>query len=252
MSMQRFDELAKRIAPQIEREGTHICPISVEERLAATLRILAHGDSVLTVACGYRMGRSTLAKIFKETCEALWTVLQPEFLPFPTANSFEENAKVFWKVWNFPHCLGSFDGKHVNLKCPPRTGSVYYNYKGHFSVLLLACVDANYRFTMVDIGGYGSQGDPGTFAASEFGKSILEETLPVPPPAVLPGTNLISPHFFIGDEAFPLRRNFMRPFPRAQLDDNRRIYNYRYVSIVLTSLNAYFVLFVPSTLRGGL
>lgn len=229
MSMERFDDLARRIAPLIIPTNTHESPISVGERLSATLRILGHGDSIHMVACSYRLGRSTMNAIFKQTCEAIWKVLQPEFLPFPTKENFTECSEGFWKTWNFPHCLGAVDGKHVTLKCPPNSGSVYYNYKGPFSLLLLACVDPQYKFTMVDIGAYGSQGDPGTFSASQFGRAILTESLPVPPPLPLPGTNLVWPHFFIGDEAFQLRRNFMRPFPKAKLNDGRRIFNYRCV-----------------------
>lgn len=229
MSTDRFDDLVRRIEPHVTPSNTHVSPISASERLAATLRILEHGDSVNSVACSYRMGRSTKSKIVKETCSALYAVLQPEFLPFPSEEIFKEHSRSFWKIWNIPHFLGSFDGKHINLRCPPKSGSTFYNYKGHFSILLFACVDPQFNFSMVDIGAYGCQGDPGTFAASEFGKAILNETLPVPPPASLPGTNQISPYFFIGDEAFQLRRNFMRPYPRAQLKDDYRIYNYRYV-----------------------
>ncbi|XP_047020887.1 uncharacterized protein LOC135116592 [Helicoverpa armigera] len=35
------------------------------------------------------------------------------------------------------------------------------------------------------------------------------------------------PFVFIGDEAFPLMENFMRPYPRDQLDQQKRIFNYR-------------------------
>ena len=37
------------------------------------------------------------------------------------------------------------------------------------------------------------------------------------------------PHFFIGDEAFPLCQDLLWPFPRSQLSNETKIYNYRYV-----------------------
>lgn len=94
----------------------------------------------------------------------------------------------------------------------------------------MACVDANYQFTMVDIGGYGRQGDAMTFSESEFGKKIINSTLSVPQDDFLPDSNELVPYVFVADEAFPLRPNLMRPFPGAQLHrDNpeRSVFNYR-------------------------
>lgn len=35
------------------------------------------------------------------------------------------------------------------------------------------------------------------------------------------------PFVFIGDEAFPLMENFMRPYPRDGLNSEKRVFNYR-------------------------
>ena len=57
-----------------------------------------------------------------------------------------------------PHVTGVIDGKHVRIKCPKDTGSLYYNYKGFFSLVLLVICDADYCFTLFDVGQYGSGG----------------------------------------------------------------------------------------------
>lgn len=45
----------------------------------------------------------------------------------------------------------------------------------------------------------------------------------------LPGAESLGPmpHVFVGDEAFPLQKNLMRPFPGQQLTTEKRVYNYR-------------------------
>jgi len=56
----------------------------------------------------------------------------------------------------------------------------------------------------------------------------LTNKLPLPPDAPLSeGSQQPFPHFFVGDAAFPLRVNLMRPYPGVNLDRTRRIFNYR-------------------------
>ena len=54
---------------------------------------------------------------------------------------------------NFPNCIGAFDGI---IQAPPRWGSLYFNYKGSFSMVLMTLVDHQYCFTVVHMGAYGA------------------------------------------------------------------------------------------------
>ena len=129
--------------------------------------------------------------------------------------------------WNLPNCLGAIDGKHVVIEAPPNSGSLYYNYKGTFSIVLLATCDADYNFTTIDVGGYGKQSDGGILAGSTLGKKLATGTLPTCEPRNLPQTTTKMPCFFVGDEAFPLSTCMMRPFPGKGLNIQRQIFNYR-------------------------
>lgn len=67
-------------------------------------------------------------------------------MPIPNTEKWLEGAERFHAFWNLPNCTGSLDGKHICIKAPPNSGSAYINYKGYFSIVLLALVDADGLF----------------------------------------------------------------------------------------------------------
>lgn len=142
----------------------------------------------------------------------------------------EEWVKIcegFWSIWNLPNCCGAVDGKHVQIQAPPNSGSSYFNYKKTFSIILMAVCDHNYKFTLIDVGAYGSNSDGGVFSTSQFGQAMRDGNLNLPKgEANLPGS-ATKTRFFVGDEAFKLERNMMRPYSGRNLDVKKRIFNYR-------------------------
>ena len=129
----------------------------------------------------------------------------------------------------FPNCIGAIDGKHVMIQCPFNSGSSFYNYKSYFSIVLLAVGLADYRLVMVDVGTYGSISDSGVLNHTTFFKHIRNKNLNVPPLGnFLNDTEETHvPNVLLGDGAFPLRCDLMRPFARNALTNERHIFNYR-------------------------
>lgn len=72
-------------------------------------------------------------------------------MPIPTINKWTNVSDRFYELWNIPNCIGAIDGKHFKIKCRPNTGPTYYNYKQYFSVVLMACVDADGLFMTIDV-----------------------------------------------------------------------------------------------------
>jgi DDE superfamily endonuclease len=179
------------------------------------------------------LGKSSCSNIILEVCEAIWQGLA-DYIKQPNQEEFKEIAERFFVRWNFPHCIGAVDGKHIKLKAPPNSGSKHFNYKQTHSIVLMATCDGDYCFTMVDIGAEGSQSDSGVFRNSQFGQQIKDRTLPEPPACNLPGTDDTKfPFFYVGDEAFALTENFMIPYGKAlvaglgEAQIRRKIFNYR-------------------------
>jgi len=55
--------------------------------------------------------------------------------------------------------MGAVDGKHVGIKMPSGSGSLFYTYKHFFSILLLALVDAEYCYIALVIVATGKSSD---------------------------------------------------------------------------------------------
>ncbi|XP_025197428.1 uncharacterized protein LOC112596145 [Melanaphis sacchari] len=139
--------------------------------------------------------------------------LTPIFLPDITIVDFNVKTSEFWTKWNFPNCILAIDGKHVLVRSPDNTGSIFFNYK----------------FIAVDVGSFGREGDSGIFLKSTMGKKILDGSFGFPEVKKLPGSTKVLPHVIVGDEAFRLHTNIMKPYTRqASRDDkSKAIFNYR-------------------------
>lgn len=207
-------------------------------------RFLATGDSFRTIAISYRLGHSTVQSIVIQVCEAIIKNLMSLTMPQPTTDQWKKIAEEFWDIWNFPNCIGALDGKHVIIQAPANSGSQFFNYKKTFSIVLLALVDAHYKFIAVDIGRYGKNSDGGLFANSKLGKALEKDKLNVPKDNALPNTQNVLPYVIVGDEAFPLKKYLLRPYPGPQIlgDRSKGIFNYRLSRARRVSENAFGIL----------
>lgn len=244
LTVDEFDTLLARIGPSITRRWVCREPIGPAERLAICLRYLVTGDSFATISLSYRVGACTVGIIVEQVCRAIWECLLDDYMPVPTKQDWECIAQGFFERWNFPNCVGAIDGKHVIVQAPPNSGSLFHNYHGSYSLVLLAVVDSQYRFRMIDVGSYGCNSDGGTLANSEFGQRLKDGGLDLPPDSTIAGAEGYGPlpYAFVGDEAFPLRRNLLRPFPGKRLEPQKRIFNYRLSRARLTVECAFGIL----------
>jgi hypothetical protein len=224
-----FRELLERVGPRIQKKDTHwrkALPAAL--KIAVTLRYLATGNSYRSLQYGFRVAFNTISKFIPEVCEAIIAEYFDDMVSCPsTPEGWKEVAEGFASRWNLPHCIGALDGKHVAIRCPANTGSIYYNYKGYYSLVLMALVDSNCQFLYVDVGANGGGSDGGVFGRTDLRRHLDNETLGLPPPDPLPNDDQDFPYYIAGDEAFPLRSWLMKPIPKRNLSMKQRIFNYR-------------------------
>lgn len=97
--------------------------------------------------------------------------------------------------------------------------------KKTFSIVLMALVDSNSNFLMVDVGANGRVSDGGVFSNSRFFKKLENEDLNLPSPRpVIPGQEPL-PYVIVSDAAFALRVNIMKPFGHNNLTNEETIFN---------------------------
>ncbi|KAK5648399.1 hypothetical protein RI129_003291 [Pyrocoelia pectoralis] len=178
MDEQLFQQLVALVSPLIKKQDTNMRKaISPADRLAVTLRFLATGNSFEDMTFSSCIAATTISGIVEETCDALCSSLK-DYIKMPRyPEEWKILAKDFGTRWNFPHCVGAIDGKHISIVKPANSGSFYYNYKGNFSVVLMAVVNANYEFIMADCGINGRISDGGVIGYTTFGGKLAEGTL---------------------------------------------------------------------------
>ena len=109
---------------------------------------------------------------------------------------------------------------------PKNTGSTYFNYKNFLSIVLLAACDANYYFTLVDIGCYGSTNGASILSGSVFGKAFEDfpTNFNIHAPSKIGERKL--PYVLLGDDILPLKPWLMKPYPSENLQECQDVYNY--------------------------
>lgn len=172
LNLAQFDYLLEILLPYLTKASIRE-PVSPTERLFVTLRYLGSGIELKNISESFRLGATTVAEIVVETATAICEQLK-NYLRFPrTKESWKKIADVYWNQTKMPHCVGALDGKHCQIKKPPNSGSLYYNYKKQFSVVLLAICGAKMCFNFVDIGTPGSVADGNVFRTSALGKCVF-------------------------------------------------------------------------------
>lgn len=148
---------------------------------------------------------------------------------FPTTEAqYKEKVLDMEQLWHFPYAWGAIDGCHLPLKCPAggaESRKEYHNFKNFYSIVLMAIVDAKYRFIWASCGFPGNSHDSIIFQSTELWEDITEREI-IPSLGRNVNGVTVSP-VILGDSAFPFRTWLMKPFTSAVLTPQQRYFNYR-------------------------
>ena len=223
MNYESFKQILGFIEPYIKPKqstvGTKI--VSPAEILVLTIRLLATGEIFRFLHFQFRIGERAISYIIEEVTEAIVRYLGKEHIKTPSdSEEWLKISEAFQSRWNFPNCLGAIDGKHIQIRPPPGTGSEF-QLQENISIILLAIAGPNYECIYADVGSNGRINDSGVWNCSDLRRKIEDDDLSIPSPTPLP-------YVFVGDDAFALKSYMMKPYPQRDLTTEKRIYNYRH------------------------
>ena len=100
-----------------------------------------------------------------------------------------------------------------------------------------------------DVGCFGCISDGGVLRNIVFYHALEAKQLNIPEPKLLPVNDAIEeewdtlvPHYFVGDDAFSLTENVMKPYAKRAISEEQRVLNYRLSRARRVSENAFGIL----------
>lgn len=132
MPTEMYDEIFGRVRHRLLKQHTRYrVPLDPGLKLAATLRHKVSGAKYSDMQYSWRIAENTLSVVVREVCQAICDEYIDEVMTAPaTSEEWKQLADGFFKKWNFPNCVAAIDGKHIAIRKPASSSSLYYNYKG--------------------------------------------------------------------------------------------------------------------------
>lgn len=219
--------LLHQVAPYFRRNDTNyrLC-IQVEKKVCCALYAMGSTAELRTIGHLFGIGKSTAGELLHEFCSILIELFFHRLVKFPTTNEeIKMTIDGFATKYQYPLCLGSLDGTHISVTPPMGFETDYFNYKKFYSIIMLAVVDSNLRFTYVNIGAPGRCND-----ASVYTRSNLADVIKNPiyeNHFMIVNARKVQAHL-IADSAFALHRTLMKPYPiHPDMPRENVIFNYR-------------------------
>ncbi|KAM7306559.1 protein ANTAGONIST OF LIKE HETEROCHROMATIN PROTEIN 1 [Ixodes scapularis] len=212
VSSTTFRYLVDVCRSSMQRQDTAMkTAITVEKRVAISLYRLCSTAEERTIGHLFAVGQSVVNESYREFCDVVIEELEARTVSMIRNEDLEHHMREFQAVLGFPNDIGALDGCHLPVSPLKDSAVDYRNYKGCYSVILLALVDHRYLFRYISVGSPGKCHDANVYGRSPLGR--LLEDYQVAVPRSIGGTKI--PPIVLCDQAFPLTRNLMKPFPHS-------------------------------------
>ncbi|CAF5024372.1 unnamed protein product [Rotaria sp. Silwood1] len=226
ISRDLFNWILEQIGNDLQKEELSMqTTISPAKRLAIGLYTLATTAEYRTIANLFGVSRSTVCVIFEEVIDTIVSRLYYRYIKLPVGKELSEVIDGFRTTWGFPQCAGAIDGTHFAILAPVDNAADYYNRKAYHSMHAQFLVDHTYLIRSIVVGWPGSVHDSRVFGSSSLYEKITQTDLLSSHTKIIEGESM--PAFFVGDSAYPLSENLLKPYRNVNLTSNQMTFNYR-------------------------
>ena len=117
-----------------------------------TLQFLAAGQSYESLQYQFRIHCTRIGRFVLLPRKVINNYLKGKYLKTPrTDKELSSVADVTFDCWQFLNAIGTMNEKYVSLFLSNGSGSEYHNYKGFFSLAMLARDDYDYELIFIDV-----------------------------------------------------------------------------------------------------
>ena len=213
------------VSPHVARQDTSMrsC-IPAEKILAIGLYRLAHGNSYVSIAPVFNVGKSTVVEAVQDVVNVLYD-LRNRYIKFPTTiPEMTECIATFERTRSeLPNVACAIDGTHIPIIAPREDAVDYFSRYQLHDMIVQRIVDGTGKFIEAVAGFPGSAHDARVLRNSNIYQEAEQGNILQAPRIDIDG-NDIGP-YLVGDSAYPLTPWLIKPFPEGTNDPDEKTFN---------------------------
>jgi len=219
-----FDVILNILAPRLNRQNSMFrdC-LPPSKVLAIGLYRLAHGNSYVSIAPAFCVGRTTIIEAVQDVVNALYDI-RNDYIKFPeTPAEVQASIETFNGLGSLPNVVGAIDGSHVSIRAPEENAADYFSRYQQYDFIIQAIVNGKRLFIDFACGFPGSMHDSRVCRCSDVYRNAEQQTILTEPVVNINGDE-IGP-YLVGDSAYTLCPWLIKPYPEGTRDPDEMLFN---------------------------
>lgn len=160
MKRNTFNTILNMLGPRLVRQNSifrDCLPSSVV--LGIGIYRLAHGNSYVSMAPTFCVGKSTAIEAIQDVVEALYDIRHDHIKVPETQAEVEASIQTFDDLSSLPNIVGAIDGSHVTITAPVDSKEDYFSRYQEYDFIIQGVVNGQQLFIDFACGFPGSMHD---------------------------------------------------------------------------------------------